>query len=57
MNKFLQGEDVQSLVDRGAPVLTVMDYREIPERVGIPCRYMYLCNNNKWYNEFELGKL
>lgn len=57
MNKFLQGEDVQSLVDRGAPVLTVMDYREIPERVGIPCRYMYLCDNNKWYNEFELGKL
>ena len=56
MQKYEEGQTVQSLVDRGAPTLVVMSVKRIPERTGIPENFMYQCDNGKWYSQNELGK-
>jgi hypothetical protein len=56
MQRFQEGQEVQSLVDRGAPILTVIAVRRIPERVQGVENYLYQCENGKWYVANELGK-
>ncbi len=61
MQKFEAGQQVQSLVDRGAPTLVVVDIRQLPNEILTPDNsagnYHYLCNNGKWYIGAELGRI
>ncbi len=56
MSKFEEGQEVQSLVDRGAPTLQVVTVKEMLEAGKPAGNYLYQCCNGKWYLEHELGR-